>query len=58
MLGNRQQGKANMLLRILNDALHTEFAGRNSGLNFTIAEWTLNKKHMITRCKPVMNSPE
>ena len=57
MLGNCQQGETNTLLRIPNDALHNEFAGRNSEFNFTIAEWTSNKEHMITRCKPVMNSP-
>ena len=57
MLGNCQRGKANTLLRLPNDALHIEFAGRNSEFNFTVAEWSSNKRHMITRCKPVMNSP-
>ena len=56
MLGNCQGGKANTLLHIPNDALHIEFEGRNSEFNFTIAERTSNKKHMITRCKPVMKA--
>ena len=55
--GNCQRSKENTLLRIPNDALHIEFAGRNSEVSFTIAEWTSNKKHITTRCKAVMNSP-
>ena len=38
-------------------AFRMTHAGQNSEFNFTIAKWTSNKKHMITRCKPVMNSP-
>ena len=44
-----------MLLRIPIDALHIEFAGCNSEFNFTIAGWSSNKKHMITRGKAVLN---